>query len=74
MKNLLINTKINTHKLVSIWLLAFVFILAIQAQRPRQPRVPVVVSPEVTTDNKVTFRLHSKEATSVTLTGDWMAD
>jgi len=74
MKSILIKPTINFHRLYSIWLLAFAFVLGIQAQRPAAPRVPRVVSPEVYADNKVTFRLYSNEATSVTLSGDWMAD
>jgi enterochelin esterase-like enzyme len=36
-------------------------------QRPRP-----IVSPQLLPDNKVTFRLMAKDATSVTVTGDWM--
>jgi enterochelin esterase-like enzyme len=72
MKNILDDLRINTHRLYCMWLLVFVFVLGIQAQRPAAPRVPTVVSPEVSTDNKVTFRVYSKEATSIILTGDWM--
>ncbi len=45
------------------------------AQRPARPafRMPVPVkSAEVSADNKVTFRLYAKDATSVKLSGDWM--
>lgn len=73
MKSIKIKSTINFQKLFSMWILAFVLVLSIQAQRPAAPRVPRIVSPEISADNKVTFRLFSKEATSVILTGDWMA-
>jgi enterochelin esterase-like enzyme len=50
-----------------------------QAQAPARPaaapafRMPVVIrSAEILPDNKVTFRIYSKEATKVTISGEWM--
>ena len=42
-----------------------------QPQPPQGPRPPAIVSPEVSGD-MVTFRLYSKEATTVNLSGDWI--
>jgi enterochelin esterase-like enzyme len=39
---------------------------------PATPRVPVVVSPEISQDKKVTFRLYCKEASSVSVSGEFM--
>ena len=44
---------------------------------PAPPRVPfrmgpVIVSPEILPDNRVTFRLYAPKATTVTISGDWM--
>jgi enterochelin esterase-like enzyme len=51
----------------------------VQAQAPARPaaapafRMPVVIkSAEILPDNKVTFRLYSKEAGKVTVSGEWM--
>src|SRR5690349_23408319 len=41
----------------------------ISAQQPQQPRV---VSPEVLSDRRVTFRIRAPKASEVTLTGDWL--
>jgi len=54
------------------------------AQEPARPaaapaarpafRMPVrIVSPEILPDNKVTFRLYSKDASKVTVSGEWQA-
>jgi enterochelin esterase-like enzyme len=74
MKNISLDRLINISRAAGMWILGFVFVAGIQAQRPAAPRVPVVVSPELSADNMVTFRLYSKQAESVTVTGDWMAD
>jgi enterochelin esterase family protein len=40
--------------------------------RPAVRRMPArVISPEIQPDNKVTFRLYSKDATKVTISGEW---
>lgn len=40
--------------------------------RPAVRRMPArIVSPEIQPDNKVTFRLYSKDATKVTVSGEW---
>jgi 1,4-alpha-glucan branching enzyme len=43
-----------------------------RVQAPATPRVPVVISPEISQDKKVTFRLYSKEAASVSVSGEFM--
>src|SRR6476661_1265786 len=50
-------------KLVSLAL----FAVTLFAQQP-----PRLVSPEVHSDRKVTFRIRAPKATDVTLTGDWL--
>jgi enterochelin esterase-like enzyme len=42
------------------------------AARPAFQRPPVIISPQLLPDNRVTFRLMANEATSVSVTGDWM--
>jgi len=49
----------------------FLSVLNAQPQQPQGPRPPVIVSPEISGD-LVTFRLYSKEATEVILSGDWI--
>jgi enterochelin esterase family protein len=44
----------------------------IHAQENPNKQGPVIVSPEISTDNSVTFRLFSKNANSVSVTGSWM--
>jgi len=53
---------------------AFFAFINMQAQ-PRQPqsRPPVIVSPDISADNIVTFRLYAPEATSVSVAGDFMS-
>ena len=63
-------------------ILLFILVLPLSAQdtvrtRP-QPRpafrMPVrIISPELLPDNKVTFRVYSKEAEKVTVSGEWQA-
>lgn len=71
------NKKIRavSFKILNIWLLGFIFALAVEAQNQPQQAPPVaIVSPQIGTDNKVTFRLNSKEADVITLSGDWSAN
>jgi len=49
----------------------FLSVLNAQPRPPQGPRPPVIVSPEISGD-MVTFRLYSKEATAVSLSGDWI--
>jgi len=48
-----------------------------QADRPEEPArqsfraAPRIISPELLPDNRVTFRLYAKDASSVTITGEW---
>jgi enterochelin esterase-like enzyme len=70
MKHRNVDLKVNALKLANICLLSFAFILVLQAQ-PQTPGFRNVVSPEVLPDNKVTFRVYSKEATSISVSGDW---
>lgn len=43
------------------------------AQEVQQRRGPVVVSPEIASDNTVTFRLNSENAQSVSVNGSWLS-
>lgn len=43
-----------------------------QANGPSMSRAPVIVSPEILPDNSVIFRLLSKDATTVAVTGEFM--
>lgn len=56
-----------------IILLVGLFILtATRAQEIQRNRGPQVVSPEIATDNSVTFRLQSENAQSIRVNGSWM--
>ena len=44
---------------------------AAPAARPQFRMPPRIVSPEILPDNKVTFRVYAKDATKVTLSGEW---
>jgi enterochelin esterase family protein len=46
---------------------------AAQAARPAFRRPPRVVSPEILPDNKVIFRLYAKDASKITVSGEWQA-
>lgn len=46
---------------------------AAPAARPQFRMPPRIVSPEILPDNKVTFRVYAKDATKVTLSGEWQA-
>lgn len=70
MKHKKIDLKITSLKLANICLLSLAFIMVLQAQ-PQAPRFRSIVSPEVLPDNKVTFRVYSKEARSISVSGDW---
>jgi enterochelin esterase-like enzyme len=62
--------KINFVTFVTILLLP----LCLYAQERRVVRTPArIISPEIMPDNKVTFRLYSKDATKVTISGEWQS-
>jgi enterochelin esterase-like enzyme len=70
----------KTIKLLSLTLLCLLLIPAVPSKgqdKPATPprpvfRMPVrIISPEILPDNKVTFRLYSKEAVKVTVSGEW---
>jgi enterochelin esterase family protein len=78
--------KKNTFKIVTIvtnllFLIITVNALAQEASRPaaspaarpalRMP--PRIVSPEILPDNKVTFRVYAKDASKITVSGEWQA-
>jgi enterochelin esterase family protein len=44
---------------------------AAPAARPQFRMPPRVVSPELLPDNKVTFRIYAKDATKITVSGEW---
>ncbi len=53
--------------------LAGLFLLsAASAQEIQRRRGPQIVSPEIGSDNSVTFRLYSEDASSVQVNGSWM--
>jgi enterochelin esterase-like enzyme len=59
----------------NVGLLALIIVLysnIIIAQEIGQQRGPQFASPEIATDGKVTFRVHSKDASSISLQGSWM--
>jgi enterochelin esterase family protein len=68
------------NRLLYVLILAGIMISGLNAQqsRPAAPARPsfrmgpVIVSPEMLPDNKVTFRLLAPKATEVTITGEWM--
>lgn len=70
MKQKIVNLKVTSLRLAYTCLLSFTFLLVLQAQ-PGATRPNRIISPEVLQDNKVTFRVNSKEATSITVSGDW---
>lgn len=53
--------------------LTFVTFMNAQAQPRTPPRFPVVVSPEVSEDRLATFRLFAPEASSVSVSGDFIS-
>jgi len=62
---------------LSAGLLMFCMMANIHAQAPARPapafRMPVVIkSAEVSSDNRVTFRVYDKEANKITVSGEWM--
>jgi enterochelin esterase family protein len=46
---------------------------AAPAAMPQFRMPPRIVSPEILPDNKVTFRVYAKDATKITLTGEWQS-
>ena len=57
--------------LLSAWAI-LVFALAQAPPAPARPATPLVVSPEVRPDHRVTFRIRAPKASDVLLRGDWM--
>ena len=57
-----------------IILLSLIFFIGLQANAQNMPqqRIPRVVSPEIATDNAVTFSIYAPDASSVILNGSWM--
>lgn len=62
--------KKNVIQTIGIFVLISLFTFHVHAQGRRGPRV---VSPEIKSDNSVTFRLMAPEAQKVTISGNWMA-
>jgi len=46
---------------------------ATPAARPQMRRPAPVISPDILPDNKVIFRVYSKDATKITVSGEWQA-
>ncbi len=61
--------KNQTLKTMSIVIILSLFVIQVNAQNRRGPSV---VSPEIKSDNSVTFRLLAPDAAKVTMTGNWM--
>lgn len=59
-------------KKISLFLLAFVTCNWMIAQEIGQQRGPQFNSPVVEADNKVTFKVHSPNAQTITINGSWM--
>jgi enterochelin esterase-like enzyme len=57
-----------------IILLSLIFFIGLQANAQNMPqqRIPRVVSPEIASDNRVTFSIYAPDANSVILNGSWM--
>lgn len=54
-------------------LVGLLFFSVSQAQEIQRQGGPQVVSPEIASDNSVTFRIYSENAQSVVVSGSWMA-
>lgn len=61
-----------TLKQLVVLLAGLITLNTAQAQEIPQSRGPRVVSPEISSDNSVTFRLYSANAQSVRVNGSWM--
>src|SRR5262245_23481499 len=61
-----------TRMLVVLGLAGLVGTASPTAAQPRREPAGRLVSPELLTDRKVTFRLYAPKATEVTVRGDWM--
>jgi enterochelin esterase-like enzyme len=70
-KNFFSNTSLNISFILVCLLLFSGF--KTYAQEMRGPQGPVIVSPEISADNSIVFRLFSKNAGTVSLNGSWMA-
>src|SRR5215470_3006877 len=67
----------NQHRIASIsamFALALTAVSVAFAQQPQRQPTPndTLVSPEVQSDKRVTFRIYAPKATEVELRGDWM--
>ncbi len=58
-------------RVLAVALLGLGLVSAPAAAQAPTPAAPALVSPEILPDNRVTFRLHAPDATSVAVTGDW---
>jgi enterochelin esterase-like enzyme len=67
MKDKKMEFKNISSRLAGITLLCFVFIIA----TAQAPGFGNIVSPQVLPDNKVTFRVYSPDAKSISVSGDW---
>ena len=68
------NQKKGQHHFAGALLLAAILSVATGAQTPPRQPTPndTLVSPEVQSDKRVTFRIYAPKASEVTLRGDWM--
>ncbi|HVN57660.1 MAG TPA: alpha/beta hydrolase-fold protein [Bacteroidales bacterium] len=65
---------------ITILALSFLMLIQLSAQdktpAPQRPvfrMPPRIISPEILPDNKVTFRLYSRDAVKVSVSGEWMS-
>jgi len=66
-------TNLRFVTVVTIFLLS-AGAFAQEAARPAARRMPArIVSPEISSDNKVTFRVYAKDASKISLSGEWQA-
>jgi enterochelin esterase family protein len=77
------NKKVTLIVTIVTNLIMLIITSGTQAQEPARPaaapaarpafRMPRIISPEILPDNKVTFRLYSKDASKVTVSGEWQS-
>ncbi len=63
------------QRILALATAASFFLASAAAQPPRREPTPndTLVSPEVSPDHRVTFRIYAPKASEVTITGDWIA-
>lgn len=62
----------KTRKFAFTLFASLICICTIQAQEMQRQRGPQIVSPEISENNQVTFRVYSENAQSISVNGSWM--